>query len=310
MDNWSVLGKVSRNKEAAFVAVLALSAQVFHAQYVFFESGHNQGLYGSFNAWLYAIAVESAVFFFVLLGWAWVSWAFAIASVGVNVAYYTIAHGPEYGYGFMFDPAMVSQTWYMWLLAFVLPVAVAAFSHATEGHKVEIEIETKSEKTGLSFGWVRSLRDRLPSLGPDADLESSPVKEDPSPVRSIGPVDSGPVLAQSDVGSPEPSLVSIGPATSGLDLDDVDKAILVYLAESGPASKSAVGKSVDMTGQAMFRLKSGKRTGRLAKLEDAGLVYETNEGDWAIVQEEESLFETVEDLVLGSPGVYTNGAGA
>lgn len=274
--NFSVFNKVKANPEAASVAFLALSAQVFHAQHVFFEAGHAHDWTGTFNAWLYAVAVESAVFFFVLRGWAWVSWGFAVASIGVNVAYYTIAHGPDRGWGFMFDPSMVAQTWFMWLLAIVLPVAVAAFSHAADGHMDTSQKATGGPRWAWAGSLVSSVRSRLerPVAVPDVaqavtgDPDQELTGKDWSVLRPVPDTDTGDL--------------ELGPALADTDLDDTDLSILRHLS-AGPDTKTGVASAVGMSPGAMDRTKRGKRTGRLVKLEEAGLVaQDPDSGKWSV----------------------------
>ena len=312
-NSWSIAHKIRGNPEAAGVAVLALSAQVFHAQYVFFQSGHSHGAAGVFNAWLYAVAVESAVFFFVLRGWAWVSWLFAMASIGVNVAYYTIAHGQTLGWGFMFDRDLIAQTWFMWLIAIVLPVAVAAFSHATDGHQVTDGSQKATGRPG------RSLRDRVVSLVPS----SLPWTQGPSVAVQEGDrvlsgpltrdgldLDTGKTVSGPDTGKTWEGDMDLG----DLGLDEVDLSILGHLVDHSPDTKSGIAQAVNMTPGAMDRMKRGKRTGRLVRLAELGLVQEGPDG-WVLVTM--TVGGTMEgDTVLrylGQDGelaqVYTNGHG-
>lgn len=252
---FAIVDKARKNPEATAAAALALAAQIPHAQHVFFEWGHAQGFGGALNAWVYAVAVESAVFFFVLRGWAWVSWGFALASVGVNVAYYSIAHAAQFGPGFMFDPGLFSVTWSMWLLSIILPVAVAAFSHATAGHIPD----------------MYHLGGRT-----EPEPESKPVKTEPKPKTAAAFIP--PTL---DPKMRKPVQVKTG---SG-ELDDKDRAILEFLRINGPSSnKAEIAAAAGLTSGAVERksTRGTGRMGRLVKLEESG--YVERDGDaWRIV---------------------------
>jgi hypothetical protein len=99
------------------VLVVALLAQMPHAQYVFLHFGHDADTLGKVEAWFAAFALEVAVLIFVAQGNVRASWGFAVFSIAINLVYYH-AQG---------------QVWYhpqpQWLLSAGLPIAIALYSH-------------------------------------------------------------------------------------------------------------------------------------------------------------------------------------
>jgi hypothetical protein len=100
------------------VLVIALVAQMPHAQHVFYLRGHDMGWASWLQSWGFAIALEVAVLVFVVRGNVRASWGFATFSIAINLAYYAQTTG---------------SAWYMsvidWLLSVGLPVAIALYSH-------------------------------------------------------------------------------------------------------------------------------------------------------------------------------------
>ena len=105
---------------ALVVLALALIAQIPHAAYVFDNvAGKLQADEWTALGYSYAIALELAVLMFVVHGKQAESYGFAFASVLVNLSYYA-----------MHDVALWSmQALPAWLVAFMLPVAIARYSH-------------------------------------------------------------------------------------------------------------------------------------------------------------------------------------
>lgn len=100
------------------VLVVALIAQMPHAQHVFYLRGHDNGWASWLQSWGFAIALEVAVLVFVVRGNVRASWGFATFSVAINLVYYAQA---------------TKGAWYMsvpdWLLSVGLPLAIALYSH-------------------------------------------------------------------------------------------------------------------------------------------------------------------------------------
>lgn len=94
------------------VLVLALLAQMPHAQYVFFSNSHDATWFSWLQSWGAAIALEVAVLVFVIRSNTRVSWGFAVFSITVNLMYY-------------YDVPYIAPL----LLSAGLPVAIALYSH-------------------------------------------------------------------------------------------------------------------------------------------------------------------------------------
>lgn len=110
--------KLLRSHNAVIVVlVVALLAQMPHAQFVFLRFGHDAGTLGKVEAWFAAFALEVAVLIFVAQGNVRASWGFAAFSIAINLVYYH-AQG---------------EVWYhpqpQWLLSAGLPIAIALYSH-------------------------------------------------------------------------------------------------------------------------------------------------------------------------------------
>lgn len=130
---------------ALAVLALALIAQIPHAAYVFdaipyIASGNATTISWSALGYSYAIALELAVLMFVVHGKQAESYGFAFASVLVNLSYYA-----------MHDVALFSsKALPAWLISFMLPVAIARYSH----------IIAQSEDVAMSvqwFAWVSAI---------------------------------------------------------------------------------------------------------------------------------------------------------
>ena len=124
------LEKLQSSNAVLAVLVLALLAQMPHAQHVFFNLGSDLGWFGWVQSWFGAVALEFAVLVFVVRGKQLESWGFAVFSIAVNMVYY-------------YDPAVA--LWVpraTWLLSAGLPVAIALYSHEVAGkHASTVEVE-------------------------------------------------------------------------------------------------------------------------------------------------------------------------
>ncbi len=124
------LEKLQSSNAVLAVLVLALLAQMPHAQHVFFYLGTDKGWFGWVQSWFGAVALEFAVLVFVVRGKQLESWGFAVFSIAVNMVYY-------------YDPAVA--LWVpraTWLLSAGLPVAIALYSHEVAGkHASTVEVE-------------------------------------------------------------------------------------------------------------------------------------------------------------------------
>jgi len=118
------LEKLQSSNAVLAVLVLALLAQMPHAQHVFFNRGSDAGWFGWVQSWFGAVALEFAVLVFVVRGKTLESWGFALFSVAINLVYY---HSPEIAW---YTPRAT------WLLAAGLPVAIALYSHEVAGKHV------------------------------------------------------------------------------------------------------------------------------------------------------------------------------
>lgn len=125
-----MIALLKKSGVALFVLALALIAQIPHAAHVFDRAPyigatvqHDSAWYAWMLAYAYAIALESATLMFVVHGHQRASYGFALASFAVNLSYYAM-HG-VYLWVFGAFPA--------WLLAALLPIAIASYSHILTG---------------------------------------------------------------------------------------------------------------------------------------------------------------------------------
>lgn len=125
-----MIGLLKKSGVALFVLALALVAQIPHAAHVFDRApylGATVQPDSAAGAWLlayaYAIALESATLMFVVHGHQRASYGFALASFAVNLSYYAM-HGVTL-WAWSNFPA--------WLLAALLPIAIASYSHILTG---------------------------------------------------------------------------------------------------------------------------------------------------------------------------------
>lgn len=109
--------KILKSSNAVIVVlVLALLAQMPHAQYVFYARSREQDLFGLLVTSVGAVALEIAVLVFAVRGNVRVSWGFAVFSTCINLVYY-------------YDTLSSLWTPANWLLSIGLPVAIALYSH-------------------------------------------------------------------------------------------------------------------------------------------------------------------------------------
>lgn len=101
------------------VLIAALLAQLPHAADVFRLVVHGDGLLHMLHGYSYAVALELAVLLFVVQRRNAESYAFALVSVCVNLAYYA-QHGVQ-----LFSVAALPA----WLISVALPAAIARYSH-------------------------------------------------------------------------------------------------------------------------------------------------------------------------------------
>lgn len=99
------------------VLIVALLAQMPHAEAVFYAHGQSQDWLGRIASIAAAIALELAVLVFVVRGSIRASWGFAAFSVAINLVYYYRADAT------LFDLAPTI------LLSAGLPIAIALYSH-------------------------------------------------------------------------------------------------------------------------------------------------------------------------------------
>jgi len=110
--------KLLKSQNAVIVVlVVALLAQMPHAQAVFYDNGHTQNLLGLVFSIFAAVALEIAVLVFVVRGNVHASWGFALFSIAINLVYYADAQAAWY----LPNPS--------WLLSAGLPIAIALYSH-------------------------------------------------------------------------------------------------------------------------------------------------------------------------------------
>ena len=134
------------------VLVLALVAQMPHAQRVFYSMGHDANWFGWIQSWAAALALEVAVLVFVVRSNVRVSWAFAAFSIAINLMYYYDGVTPYIA------PL---------LLAAGLPIAIALYSHEVahdEVKAVQKEVHASRDDVQEAVQMVQ------PVVQPDAEV--------------------------------------------------------------------------------------------------------------------------------------------
>ena len=134
MNNSRIIDELRSSNATLIVLVLALCAQIPHAADVFrllVPLGDGCAIVacvGSYvHSYLFAVALEMAVLLFVVRGKERESYAFAVVSVAMNLAYYGL-HSVAL-FSMMALPA--------WLVSVALPSAIALYSHVVADGKPE-----------------------------------------------------------------------------------------------------------------------------------------------------------------------------
>lgn len=131
MNNSRIIDELRSSNATLIVLVLALCAQIPHAADVFrllvplaaCDLVVCAGAY--IHSYLFAVALEMAVLLFVVRGKERESYAFAVVSVAMNLAYYGL-HSVS-----LFSMAALPA----WLVSVALPSAIALYSHVVaDGH--------------------------------------------------------------------------------------------------------------------------------------------------------------------------------
>lgn len=135
------------------VLVVALLAQMPHAEAVFYTHGQSHDWLGRIASIFAAIALELAVLVFVVRGSIFASWGFAAFSVAINLVYYYRADASW---------ADLAPTI---LLSAGLPIAIALYSHevAEPVHTVQ---STKEDDAQAEYMVVQT---ELPIVQDDID---------------------------------------------------------------------------------------------------------------------------------------------
>lgn len=141
--------RILRSHNAVIVVlVVALLAQMPHAQEVFYQFSRVHGLYSWIAAVFAAVALEIAVLVFVVRGNTRASWGFALFSIAINLVYYADAQ----------------SIWWMpnpsWLLSAGLPIAIALYSHevADQAEDAQNPVHDQPEQ------WYEIVQGKLASL--------------------------------------------------------------------------------------------------------------------------------------------------
>ncbi len=128
--------KLLKSQNAVIVVlVVALLAQMPHAQAVFYDNGHAQNLLGLVFSIFAAVALEIAVLVFVVRGNIRASWSFALFSIAINLVYYADAQAAWY----LPNPS--------WLLSAGLPIAIALYSHEVADQAEIVQDDARPEYT-------------------------------------------------------------------------------------------------------------------------------------------------------------------
>lgn len=231
---------------ALLVLALALIAQIPHAAYVF---DHIAGNIAE-DSWTmlgfsYAIALELAVLMFVVHGKQAESYAFAGASVLVNLSYYA-----------MHDVSLWSlEAFPAWLVAFMLPVAIARYSHViAEVDDVHIAIPQ----------WVQAKFNAL--RGHD---------ESPAEPLAIADLLTDNIDTQSHVDEPDSTSVDTKPVATITDLDDISTRI-VDAVRNGYCTPYAIYKATGIAQTTLKRKNGDTYVGRIPQLVAAGVLHNSS----------------------------------
>lgn len=243
---------------ALLVLALALIAQIPHAAYVFDNiAGNIPADSWTVLGFSYAIALELAVLMFVVHGKQAESYAFAGASVLVNLSYYA-----------MHDVSLWTlEAFPAWLVAFMLPVAIARYSHViAEVDDVHIAIPQ----------WVQV---KLKSLRPH-DVSSTELLASADPL-----IDNGGILTQSEDGTTDSDEVESSDAL--IELDDISTRIIDAV-RKGHYTPYAISKATGIAQTTLKRPKGDIHVGRIPQLVAAGKLHNgsgVNGNEYRLVEE-------------------------
>lgn len=231
---------------ALLVLALALVAQIPHAAYVF---DHIAGNIAE-NQWTmlgfsYAIALELAVLMFVVHGKQAESYAFAGASVLVNLSYYA-----------MHNVALRSlEAFPAWLVAFMLPVAIARYSHViAEVDDVHIAVPR----------WVQVKFNAL--LGYD----STPIEPLATPDLLTDNIDT-----QAQVDEQKSDGDNASQPTAIANLDDIS-ARIIDAVRDGHCTPYAIYKATGIAQTTLKRKNGDTYVGRIPQLVAAGVLHNSS----------------------------------
>lgn len=238
---------------ALLVLALALIAQIPHAAHVFDRAPYigqalqpDSAWYALLLAYAYAIALESATLMFVVHGHQRASYGFAFASFAVNLSYYAM-HKVV-----LFSVAALPA----WLLAALLPIAIASYSHILTGAE-DAQVALPDWATGA---WAKL---RKPERN-QGSQETQPVPtEDATPDDEAQPLIVDETFqAQLDGALP-------------FQLDEYDLRI-VNAISNGHCTQTAISKTTGIASTTLKRKVGEKLVGRLPKLCAAGVIHNSS----------------------------------
>lgn len=123
--NDALIGALNDTPSKLAMLLVTFFAQVPHTIYVFTD-GEKCKQWSCLFEWSHipalsaGIALEGCVLFVLFRGWHMRSYFFAVVSMCVNVAYFSLAnHGGDY----------TKLTWIEWLRSAIIPVVIAVYSH-------------------------------------------------------------------------------------------------------------------------------------------------------------------------------------
>ena len=237
-----MINKVRNSTTTMMVLMLALLAQVPHAQSVFYDAGTDKTWFGYAYSWLFAIALEVAVFFFVVHSRQVLSYVFAFASVCVNLSYYAII------------PPHIAK----WLVSIMLPLAIAFYSHLVveDTHTAQSEIKALDyvrAKWCALWAWSMRIVGHTHSDNGAAHIDASEDAQTDDTPMTVG--------AHTETHSDD--------AQSGAGLDATDRRILDAV-RSGAHTAYAISKTVEISASTLRRKDGDAYVGRLPRLVEAG----------------------------------------
>lgn len=231
---------------ALLVLALALIAQIPHAAYVFDHiAGNIAEESWTMLGFSYAIALELAVLMFVVHGKQAESYAFAGASVLVNLSYYA-----------MHNVSLWSlEAFPAWLVAFMLPVAIARYSHViAEVDDVHIVIPQ----------WVQA---RFNALRGHDELPIDPL--------AITDLLTDNIDTQSHIGKTEDDSAKAKPVAVISELDDISTRIIDAV-RNGHYTPYAIYKATGIAQTTLKRKSGDTHVGRIPQLVAAGVLHNSS----------------------------------